>query len=165
MKLTLSNKNAIINSTMADIPRIDYGIQIDKRMAEIALEFATPAVRAVYAESPELFKQVSFYNSRVGYSVYFPLLGDNDKIVSAIRNSQKVAELDLKKCEQTDKIHRVKRELNNSLKGITTDTAFRKAYPEFAKYCPTEEKTKNLPSIRADSVVATVVAAGWTGEE
>lgn len=153
MRLNQQLRRVIVRAIIQDMPKPDYA----KRAAEIRKQIddaMTPEVKRFHKKYPEVCKTdtyVDFANSVTGgYANVFT--GDlTDAQVAAI----------LKPYEAEDTARRqAKQQLEKAISGFTTTQQIAKAYPEFAKYLPTDAQlSKNLPALA--NVVADLAKLGW----
>ena len=153
MRLNKQLRRAIVRAITSDMPKPDYV----KRAAEIRKQIddaITPEVKRFYEKYPKVCKADTYveFASPItgGYSIVFS--GD-------LTNEQIKAILKPYEAEEAAR-RQAKQQLEIAISGFTTTQQIAKAYPEFAKYLPTDaQPAKNLPAL--GNVVADLAKLGW----
>jgi len=154
MKLNKYQKQAIVSSIMADVPKVDK----DKRRAAIQAEVVklmSPTVRKIYNTIPSALRK-----QHVGDLIYNGTNWNERDIIAG-----DVAEKDIKAiCEpykaEDETRYKAERSLAGVVEACSTLKQLKDRLPEFTKYYPTEEApTANLPALA--NVVADLSKLGW----
>jgi len=154
MKLNKYQKQAIVSSIMADVPKVDK----DKRRAAVQAEVVklmSPAVRKIYNTIPSALRK-----QHIGDLIYNGTNWNERDIIAG-----DVAEKDIKAiCEpykaEDETRYKAERSLAGVVEACATLKQLKERLPEFTKYYPTEEApTANLPALA--NVVADLSKLGW----
>lgn len=166
--LTKTMREQIVHSILADIP-FDDGVQAARDAAlDAALALLPPKVRAVW-DDPDIRGYVVtrvIYTHGSGIGVNIPVnedtyWGRDDRLKrlfgGAGATALEQAATDVQK--RREDRDAVTNRLTAAVASVRTVKAFREAYPDLAKYAPTEvEKVANLPA--TTDLMDTLKAAG-----
>ena len=154
MKLNKFQKQAVVRSIMADVPKVDKAKRRAAIQAEV-VKLMSPAVRKVYNTIPSALR-----TQHVGDLIYNGTNWNERDIIAG-----DVAEKDIKAICEPYKVEDTKRHdaytaLTGAVEACSTLKQLKERLPEFTKYYPTEEApTANLPALA--NVVADLSKLGW----
>jgi len=154
MKLNKFQKQAIVRSIMADVPKVDRAKRRATIQAEV-VKLMSPAVRKIYNTAPFALRK-----QHVGDLIYDGVNWDARDVIAG-----DVAEKDIKViCEpykaEDDARYKAERSLTGVVEACSTLKQLKDRLPEFTKYYPTEGvSTANLPALA--NVVADLSKLGW----
>ena len=163
MRLTNSDRRAFVRAVMADVPVIDYGIQVFNLVKPLVLATLPKEVIAMWnnnklkgyiqTEIPEgiSYKLTATTNFRLPVSDWKP----SEEIKA------KLEELGDLYDQQKENNWKLETKLEGTIAGINTLKRALELLPEFAKYLPADRSNSvgNVPMI-AD-VVVELTKAGW----
>lgn len=163
MRLTNALRDAFINATMADVPKVDYKEQ-SRAVMHRAWVRSLPASIQALANDPALSRYLNLkWAYWLNVSAYLPCAdGESIDLSNVFTPEEKLELVRLKDAElaQEKQSGELRSMLHGVAYGVTTRKALAEALPEFAKYLPAEQvKTGNLPALA--NVVAAFVQAGW----
>lgn len=153
MRLTQYDKSAIIRAIRDDIPKVDQELMRKTITAEID-KLLLPAVKKLAKEHPEALRRMDLGWYDMGCDRSWP-----DVMVGNVTLDQ-VKAICKPFRDASDKRRDVLRQLEFTMKGISTLAQAKKLLPEFISYFPSEtEPTKNLPAVT--NLMADLSKLGW----
>lgn len=178
MRLSKLDKQVIVNTIVADIPRkftaAETEAKLQKVVDECAMATLPPEIAVVFADK-NLRQFLEFGTSNPGYFLknddnygwmrelggirYLAQFNENFGLTTADGYAKFKLILD-EYIQESNQIEAVKEKLKLSIDGITTTQSLIKQFPEFEKYVPSESvKVKTLPAIA--NVMASLSSMGW----
>ena len=168
MRLTTTIREAFVRAAMQDVPKVDYGAQIEKLVADKAKEYFIKTTK-LGADEYERLKNTGWLNSNSVYCghgghEFRYVYANSPNYVTAEQMGISVQALDelngLEKAQGAAR-HALREKLKSVAASVTTRKALVDLLPEFEKYLPadTSGTTKNLPALA--NIVADFTKAGW----
>lgn len=163
MRLIKSQKEAFVRAVIQDIPVIDFNQQCREIMEKSLKKIIPKHVQDFAAKNPGWIK-LGYYSTPSSFSNFAFIMPDSHRNeYSIVRDKdneawQKLVELGNLEQEQKQKIKQVERQLQCVIDSCTTLKQALEQLPEFKKYLPSEEPSKNLP---AANIVSELNALGF----
>lgn len=156
MRLTNYMRDAFVSAAMNDVPREDFGDQMQTLLVKAAISCLPPKVRAIY-DDPDTRGFIRHTQLPHGFSyAYVPGLG-----TLPVGTQEKYDGLKEKREEQDTRLHGLRCQLHGVAYSARTRKALVALLPEFEKYLPADDSAacKTLPAIA--NVMADFAKAGW----
>lgn len=152
-RLTISDKDIMVRRIIDDLPEVKYNQLVQQKVEKFFLALLPKGL----LEEKSYLKHLTKSHGRAGtdafrfgltvagdFNIYEVLKKPDHKTKMLVEWIEKQSELAAVQCEAHKDI---RRNLRASFAKIATHAAFKKAYPDLAKYLPRlNDEVKNLPS-------------------
>jgi hypothetical protein len=162
-RLNNFNRDAIVASVMADVPKTDYAEAARKMIQQYCVDHLPDGLKTAHEKHKEWLNKCTLWNLPSGVGQVSVVGPDGDTMMAMLQKDSilwdALIELGVKQSQQEKTRRELRDKLRTALNSCTTFNMARERLPEFAKYIPEDKKeSANLPVI---NIAKDFMAAGW----
>jgi hypothetical protein len=160
MRLSESQKKAIINHILCDVPTVDYLEQARKLVQAAYLKKLPKAVQVIAKDtglSKHLDKSYINLGHLFGYSRVTVPGTFSSSDLDGVPDVDEIGKLNK---AQEDRLRELKIKLNTSFAAVNTRKQALELFPGFEKYLPVETKPERTMPVVTDTITA-LTESGW----